>query len=317
MTTQPYSLAGKKVWVAGHTGMAGAAIVRRLASENCDVLTATSKHLDLRKQAAVDAWVSEHKPDAVFVCAAKVGGIVANNTLRAEFLYDNLMMAANIIHASHVNNVEKLLFLGSTCIYPREASQPMNENSLLTGPLEQTNEPYAIAKIAGVKLVETYRSQFGSDFISVMPTNLFGPGDNYHPEHSHVVAALIRRFHEAKEAGTSKVVVWGTGTPRREFLYVDDMADGCVFAMKHHASADLLNVGTGEDITIADFASLVADVVGYNGEIVFDSSRPDGTPRKLVDVSRMKALGWQASKPLKEGLKLAYEDFKKGDFAER
>ncbi len=317
MTTQPYSLAGKKVWVAGHTGMAGAAIVRRLASENCDVLTATSKQLDLRKQAAVDAWVSEHKPDAVFVCAAKVGGIVANNTLRAEFLYDNLMMAANIIHASHVNNVEKLLFLGSTCIYPREASQPMNENSLLTGPLEQTNEPYAIAKIAGVKLVETYRSQFGSDFISVMPTNLFGPGDNYHPEHSHVVAALIRRFHEAKEAGTSKVVVWGTGTPRREFLYVDDMADGCVFAMKHHASADLLNVGTGEDITIADFASLVADVVGYNGEIVFDSSRPDGTPRKLVDVSRMKALGWQASKPLKEGLKLAYEDFKKGDFAER
>ncbi|HRD76738.1 MAG TPA: GDP-L-fucose synthase, partial [Hyphomicrobiaceae bacterium] len=232
-----------------------------------------------------------------------------NNTLRAEFLYDNLAIATNIIHASHRQGVEKLMFLGSTCIYPRLAPQPMNEDALLTGPLEPTNEPYAIAKIAGIKMCEAYRAQYGSDFISVMPTNLYGPGDNYHPEHSHVVAALIRRFHEAKLSGAGEVVVWGTGTPRREFLYVDDMADASVFAMKRYSGAGILNIGTGEDIAISEFARLVAKVIGYTGRIAYDTSRPDGTPRKLVDVARMSALGWRASTGLDAGLARAYQSF--------
>jgi len=312
MSADVYSLSGKRVWVAGHRGMAGSAIVRRLASENCTVLTADRSALDLTDQAAVDRWLKQAQPDAVFVAAAKVGGIVANNTLRAEFLYDNLIIATNVIHAAYVHGVEKLMFLGSTCIYPRLAVQPMSEDALLTGPLEPTNEPYAIAKIAGIKLCESYRAQYGCDFISVMPTNLYGPGDNYHPEHSHVVAALIRRFHEAKLAGTSEVVVWGTGTPRREFLYVDDMADACVFAMQRYSGVGFLNIGAGEDIAISEFARLVARIVGYSGRIVYDTSRPDGTPRKLVDVSRMSALGWRASTPLEVGLAMAYFDYCRG-----
>ena len=245
----------------------------------------------------------------VFLAAAKVGGIVANNTLRAEFIYDNLIIAANVIHAAHLNGTEKLMFLGSSCIYPKLAPQPLREDSMLTGPLEPTNEPYAIAKIAGIKMVEAYRSQYGSDFINVMPTNLYGPGDNYHPEYSHVVAALIRRFHEAKLSGVSDVVVWGTGTPRREFLYVDDLADACIHLMKTYSQQELVNIGTGEDITIAEFARVVAKAVGYTGTISFDHSRPDGTPRKLLDVSRLAKLGWRARTTLEDGIGLAYRAY--------
>jgi GDP-L-fucose synthase len=272
-------------------------------------LTITRSDVDLRDQAAVNEWFAAKRPQAVFLAAAKVGGIVANNTLRAEFLYDNLAIAANVIHAAHVNNTEKLMFLGSSCIYPKMAPQPLREDSMLTGPLEITNEPYAIAKIAGIKMVEAYRSQYGSDFVSVMPTNLYGSGDNYHPEYSHVVAALIRRFHEAKVSGAKNIVVWGTGTPRREFLYVDDLADACVHLMKTYSSEQLVNVGTGEDITIAEFARVVAATVGYTGEISYDTSRPDGTPRKLLDVSRLAKLGWRASTSLEDGLKLAYQAY--------
>lgn len=317
MPAEIFSLAGKRVWVAGHRGMAGSAIARRLASEHCEILTVSRNDVDLRNQAGVEAWMARERPQTVVLAAAKVGGIVANNTLRAEFLYDNLVIAANVIHAAHVHGVEKLLFLGSTCIYPRLAPQPMREDSLLTGPLEPTNEPYAIAKIAGIKMCEAYRAQYGSDFISVMPTNLYGPGDNYHPEHSHVVAALIRRFHEAKVTGAAEVAVWGTGNPRREFLYVDDMADACVFALKTYSGEGILNIGLGEDISISEFARVVADVVGYQGRIVYDTTRPDGTPRKLVDVSRLAALGWRATTGLRDGLALAYGDFLKGTRAER
>ncbi|MGD9804364.1 MAG: GDP-L-fucose synthase family protein [Hyphomicrobiaceae bacterium] len=307
-----FSLSGKKVFVAGHRGMVGSAIMRRLISEDCEVLTASRVDLDLRDQTATRAWFQHHRPQVVFMAAARVGGIEANNTLRAEFLYDNLIMAANVIQAAHEVRVEKLLFLGSTCIYPRLAPQPLREDVLLSGPLEPTNEPYAIAKIAGVKLAEAYRDQYGSDFISVMPTNLYGPGDNYHSEHSHVVAALIRRFHEATISGAREVVVWGTGTPRREFLYVGDLADACVYLMKHYSGREIVNIGTGEDIAISEFAHLVARVVGYRGHISYDDSRPDGTPRKLVDISRLAALGWKASTSLEDGLKLAYQDFVSG-----
>jgi GDP-L-fucose synthase len=309
MASVPFELKGKTVFVAGHRGMAGSAIVRRLASEDVDILTAGRAELDLRDQAAVFDWFARKKPQAVFLAAAKVGGIVANNTLRAEFLYDNLAIAANVIHAAHLNRTEKLMFLGSSCIYPKLAPQPLREDYMLTGPLEITNEPYAVAKIAGIKMAEAYRSQYGSDFISVMPTNLYGPGDNYHPEYSHVVAALIRRFHEAKLSGAPTVMVWGTGTPRREFLYVDDMADACVHLMKVHSSSDMVNIGTGEDISIAEFAQTVARIIGYTGTISYDSSRPDGTPRKLLDVSRLNALGWRARTSLEDGLALAYRAF--------
>src|SRR6201996_8057179 len=258
MAPTPSELRGKKVFVAGHRGMVGAALVRRLAREDVELLTGPRAEGDLRDQAAVAGWFAANRPQAVFLAAAKVGVIVANNTLRGEFLYDNLMIATNVIHAAHVNKTEKLMFLGSSCIYPRLAAQPLREDSMLTGVLEATNEPYAIAKIAGVKMAEAYRSQYGSDFISVMPTNLYGPGDNYHPEYSHVVAALIRRFHEAKISGASNVVVWGTGTPRREFMYVDDLADACVHLMKTYSGDELVNIGTGEDITIAEFARVVA-----------------------------------------------------------
>lgn len=312
MPDSTYSLAGKRVFVAGHKGMVGSAIVRRLADEGCDLLTASHRDLDLIDQAATGAWMARHKPHAVFMAAAKVGGIAANDTLRAEFLYDNLMIAANVTHAAHLNGIEKMMFLGSTCIYPRLASQPMREDALLTGPLEPTNEPYAIAKIAGIKLAEAYRHQYGSNFISVMPTNLYGPGDNYHPEYSHVVAALIRRFHEAKVSGAAEVVVWGTGRPRREFLYVDDMADACVHLMKGYSGREIVNIGTGEDIAISDFARLVAKVVGYEGKVVHDTTKPDGAPRKLVDVTRLSGLGWRARTGLDEGLARAYEDFLAG-----
>jgi GDP-L-fucose synthase len=305
----PFELKGKSVYVAGHRGMVGSALVRRLAREDVDLVTAPHSELDLCDQAAVFDWFGKRKPQVVFLAAAKVGGIHANNTLRAEFLYDNLAIAANVIHAAHLNGCEKLMFLGSSCIYPKLAPQPLREDVMLTGPLEPTNEPYAIAKIAGIKMAEAYRSQYGSDFISVMPTNLYGPGDNYHPEYSHVVAALIRRFHEAKQSGVRNVVVWGTGTPRREFLYVDDLADACVHLMKIYSSGELINIGTGEDITIADFARVVADVVGFTGTISFDASRPDGTPRKLLDVSRLASLGWRARTPLADGIKLAYRAY--------
>ena len=309
MASTPFELAGKTVFVAGHRGMVGSALVRRLARENVELLTVSRSEVDLRDQAAVGRWFAANRPQAVFLAAAKVGGIVANDTLRAEFIYDNIAIATNVIHAAHLNGVEKLMFLGSSCIYPRLAAQPLREDSMLTGPLEPTNEPYAIAKIAGIKMVEAYRSQYGSDFISVMPTNLYGPGDNYHPEHSHVVAALIRRFHEAKISGAKSVVVWGTGTPRREFLYVDDMADSCVHLMKRYSSSELVNIGPGEDITIADFARIVAATIGYHGEITFDTSRPDGTPRKLLDVSRLAELGWRARSSLEDGIRLAYQTF--------
>ncbi|EJN10667.1 nucleoside-diphosphate-sugar epimerase [Bradyrhizobium sp. YR681] len=301
-----FELKGRSVYVAGHRGMVGSALVRRLAREDVRLVTAERREMDLRNQAAVFDWFAKVRPQVIFLAAAKVGGIVANDTLRAEFIYDNIAIAANAIQAAHQNGAEKLLFLGSSCIYPKLAPQPLREDSVLTGPLEPTNEPYAIAKIAGIKMVEAYRSQYGSDFISVMPTNLYGPGDNYHPEMSHVVAALIRRFHEAKVSGAKNVVVWGTGTPRREFLYVDDMADACVHLMKTYSSSELVNIGTGEDITIAEFARVVADIVGYSGEISFDTTRPDGTPRKLLDVSRLAQLGWRATTSLQDGLKRAY-----------
>ncbi|MGY3661734.1 GDP-L-fucose synthase [Bradyrhizobium sp. USDA 376] len=306
MANTAFELKGKSVYVAGHRGMVGSAIARRLATEDVRLVTVGRGEVDLRNQAAVFDWFAQVRPQVVFLAAAKVGGIVANDTLRAEFIYDNIAIAANVIQAAHQSGAEKLMFLGSSCIYPKLAPQPLREDSVLTGPLEPTNEPYAIAKIAGIKMVEAYRSQYGCDFISVMPTNLYGPGDNYHPEMSHVVAALIRRFHEAKQSGAKNVVVWGTGTPRREFLYVDDMADACVHLMKTYSSAELVNIGTGKDITIAEFARLVAGIVGYNGEIFFDTSRPDGTPRKLLDVSRLDRLGWRATTSLEYGLKRAY-----------
>ncbi|MGC2811727.1 MAG: GDP-L-fucose synthase [Bradyrhizobium sp.] len=309
MARVPYELKGKTVFVAGHRGMVGAALLRRLAWEDVELLTIGRSVLDLRDQAAVFRWFAEKRPQAVFLAAAKVGGIVANDTLRGEFLYDNLAIAANVIHAAHLNGAEKLLFLGSSCIYPRLAPQPLREDCMLTGALEPTNEPYAIAKIAGIKMIETYRSQYGSDFISVMPTNLYGPGDNYDPEYSHVVAALIRRFHEAKQFGLADVVVWGTGTPRREFLHVDDLADACIHLMKNYSSGELVNIGTGADITIAEFARVVAAAIGYSGAIRFDPSRPDGAPRKLLDVSRLASLGWRARTSLADGIKLAYQAY--------
>ena len=304
-----FELRGKSVWVAGHRGMVGSAIMRRLASEQCHCIAAGRDELDLRRQVDVEKWIENAKPDAVFLAAGRVGGIVANDTQPVDFLYDNLLIEANVIAAAHRVGVSKLLFLSSSCSYPRLALQPMTEDMLLTSPLEPTNQWYAIAKIAGMKLAEAYRRQHRADFISVMPTNLYGPGDNYRPERSHVPAALIRRFHEAKIANRSQVAVWGTGTPRREFLAVDDLADACVFLMKNYSGDQALNIGTGTDISIADFADLVAEVVGFRGNIVFDRSRPDGAPRKLLDVSRLTKLGWRAKTPLRDGIAQAYCDF--------
>ena len=308
----PFKLSGKRVYVAGHKGMVGAALVRRLDSEACEILTADRTTLDLRHQADTDRWIDRAKPHVVIVAAARVGGIAYNNASPVDFLSDNLAIALNVINASFLAGVEKLLFLGSSCIYPRLAPQPMTEDMLLTGPLEPTNQWYALAKIAGIKLIEAYRRQYGADFISVMPTNLYGPGDNYHPEHSHVPAALIRRMHEAKVSGAPTVTIWGSGQPRREFLSVDDLADACIFVLKRYSGSKFLNVGTGKDITIAEFAQLVADVVGYRGRFVFDTSRPDGAPQKLLDVSELTRLGWHAQIPLRDGIAAAYADFLTG-----
>jgi GDP-L-fucose synthase len=304
-----FDLRGKRIYVAGHTGLAGSAIVRRLASEGCEVLTAKREDLDLTQQDATEKWIATAKPDAVFLAAARVGGIYANDAFPADFLADNLAIAVNVLRAALAVKVNKLMFLGSSCVFPRNAPQPMTEDLLLTGALEPTNEWYAVAKIAGLKLAEAYRRQFGADFISVMPTNLYGPGDNYHPENSHVPAALIRRFHEAKMKGAGEVVVWGTGKPKREFLAADDLGDACIFVMKHYSGDGFLNVGTGQEVSIEEFARLVAEIVGYRGKLVFDTNRPDGPPRKLLDISKISALGWTAKTPLRAGLQAAYNDF--------
>ncbi len=298
------------VFVAGHRGMVGSALVRALTKYGTrQIITATRAQCDLTMQEDVHRYMASLKPDVVIVAAAKVGGIHANNTYPAEFLYENLMIAANCIHAAYQHGVKRLLFLGSSCIYPREAPQPMEEDCLLTSPLEKTNEAYAIAKIAGLKLCQYYRKQYGALFHSAMPTNLYGPGDNYHPENSHVIPALLRRFHEAKVINTPEVVVWGSGTPRREFLYVDDLAEGCLHLLKVENPPDWVNLGYGDDVTIRELAEQVKATVGYGGELKFDATKPDGTPRKLMDVSRMTSVGWSASIALEEGLKSAYADF--------
>ena len=304
-----FDLAGKKVWVAGHRGMVGSAIVRRLAAEQAQVLTASRAELDLRDPSAVRTWLKASRPEVVVLAAAKVGGILANDTYPADFLYENLQIETAVIGGAFEAGVQKLLFLGSVCIYPRMSPQPIPEEALLTGPLEPTNEWYAVAKIAGLKLCQAFRRQHGADFISAMPNNLYGPGDNYHPEHSHVPAGLIRRMDEAKRAGAPSVTVWGTGTPLREFLYVDDAADACVHLLKTYSGELALNIGSGEEVSIGEFARHVARTVGYPGELKFDTSKPDGTPRKLVDVSRLKATGWSPRTSLDQGLALAYADY--------
>lgn len=301
-----FELKGKRVWVAGHRGMAGSAIVRRLAREDCEVITATRNELDLLRQADVLAWMSGKKIDAVFHAAATVGGILANSTRPADFLYENLEIATNVIHAAKMSGVKKLLFLGSSCIYPRLAPQPMHEEDLLTGSLEPTNEWYAIAKIAGMKLCQAYRRQYGCDFVSVMPTNLYGPGDRYDPREGHVVAALIMKIHAAKLANSPTVELWGSGTPRREFLFSEDLADACVFVMKNYSGENFLNVGTGRDMTILELAQNIAKIAGWHGEFVFDRSKPDGMPRKVMDVSRLSALGWTAPTDFESGMRQAY-----------
>jgi GDP-L-fucose synthase len=300
----------EKVYVAGHRGLVGSAIVRILESKGFEcIITQTHKELDLTNQASVESFFKNVKPDHVFLAAAKVGGIHANSTYSADFVYENLMIQSNVIHFAHKYNVKKLLFLGSSCIYPKMAPQPMNENTLLTGPLEETNKAYAIAKISGIIMCQSYNKQYGKNFISVMPTNLYGPNDNYHPENSHVLPALIRRFHEAKLRNASEVVVWGTGSVLREFLYADDLADASIYLMQNYNSSDIVNIGTGEEVSIKNLAMLVKATVGFKGELVFDTSKPDGTPRKLLDCSKLHALGWKHKIPMKEGLKVAYEDF--------
>lgn len=299
-----------KIYVAGHRGMVGSAIFRKLESLGFTrVFGKSSAELDLKDQAAVASFFEKEKPEYVFMAAAKVGGIVANNTYRAEFLHDNLAMQLNVIHQSHVSGVKKLMFLGSSCIYPKMAPQPLKEEYLLTGVLEATNEPYAIAKIAGIKMCENYRKQYGSNFISVMPTNLYGYGDNYHPENSHVLPALIRKFHEAKTADLPFVELWGTGSPLREFLFADDLAEACVFLMETYNEEQFINIGTGKDLSIYELALKIKEIVGFEGEIKFDKSKPDGTPRKLMDVSKLEALGWKYKTDLTEGIQLAYQDF--------
>ena len=304
-----FSLKGKRVWVAGHTGMVGSAIVRRLAREDCEILLAERSALDLTDQGQTRAWVARNKPDAIFFAAARVGGILANDSNPADFLYDNLVVETNVVEAAFRAGVAKLQFLGSSCIYPKYAPQPMQEDSLLSGPLEPTNQWYAIAKIAGIKLCQAYRAQHGCDYISAMPTNLYGPGDNFNLTTSHVIPALIRKAHEAKLTGASELTIWGTGTPRREFLHVDDCADALVFLMKNYSCDSHVNVGYGEDITIKDLAKLVASTVGFQGQIVYDISKPDGTPRKLMATDKLRALGWFPKIGLPDGLKLTYSWF--------
>jgi len=310
-----YDLKDKRVWVAGHRGMVGAALVRRLAAEGCEILTAERSEADLTRQTEVERWMEARRPHAVFVAAAKVGGILANDTHPAEFLYDNLLIEANIIHAAHKVQVEKLLFLGSSCIYPKLAPQPIHEGALLTGPLEPTNEWYAIAKIAGIKLCQAYRRQYGRDFISGMPTNLYGPGDNYDLNSSHVIPALIRKAHEAKVCGAAEMVIWGSGTPRREFLHVDDCADALVLIMQRYSDDEHINVGSGEDLSIAELAKAVCEVVGFSGTITRDLCKPDGTPRKLMAGDKLRALGWRPQISLRDGLADAYAAFLAADGA--
>jgi len=303
---------GDKIYIAGHRGMVGSAIARKLQKEGFNnIVTRTSSQLDLKDQPAVHAFFEKERPDHVFLAAAKVGGIMANNIYRGEFLYDNLMIQSNTIDAAYRSGVKKLMFLGSSCIYPKLAPQPLKEEYLLTGPLEYTNEPYAIAKIAGIKLCDAYRSQYGANFISVMPTNLYGPNDNYDLNSSHVLPALIRKFHEAKKNGSAAVTLWGSGKPRREFLHADDLADACFFLMQNYNESGLVNVGVGEDLEIEQLALLIKKIVGYEGAIEHDMSKPDGTPRKLMDVSKLHSFGWKASISLEEGLRRVYEDFKK------
>ncbi len=299
-----------KIYVAGHRGMVGSAIFRKLEKEGySNLLTRTSAELDLRDQKEVSDFFLKEKPDYVFLAAAKVGGIIANNTFRADFLYENLSIQNNVIHQSYVNGVKKLMFLGSSCIYPKYAPQPLKEEYLLTGLLETTNEPYAIAKIAGIKMCEAYRSQYGCNFISVMPTNLYGFNDNYHPQHSHVLPALIRKFHEAKQNSANHVTILGTGSPRREFLFSNDLANACYYLMQNYDEQGMINVGTGEDITIKDLAGLIQKIIGFEGELVFDTSMPDGTPRKLLDVSKLHGKGWRHEVSLEEGIRMVYDDF--------
>ncbi len=310
MTSMIYPLKGKKVWVAGHRGMVGSALCRRLQQEQCDIVTVSRSELDLLSQYDVADWVAEHKPQAVFVAAAKVGGIYANDTKPAEFLYDNLMIQNNIIHSSYKNNVEKLIFLGSSCIYPKFAEQPIAEESLLTGSLEPTNEWYALAKIAGIKLCQAYRKQYGCDYIAAMPTNLYGIGDNYDLTSSHVIPALLRKAYEAKQKGISEIEIWGTGTPRREFLYVDDCADAVVFLMQHYSDFSHVNVGSGTDLPIEELALLIMDIIGIQNPIISqDTSKPDGTPRKLMSGEMLKNMGWTPKIDLRTGLMLAYNAF--------
>jgi GDP-L-fucose synthase len=304
-----YSLKGKRVWVAGHNGMVGSALVRRLAQVDCTILTVAREDLDLTRQAEVEAWMQDAKPQAVFMAAAKVGGIVANDRWPTLFLYDNLAIAANVIHAAEAAHVEKLLFLGSSCIYPKLANQPIKETAILTGPLEPTNEWYAIAKIAGLKLCQAYRGEYGCDFISAMPTNLYGPGDNFDLTTSHVIPALMRKAHEAQLRGNREFVIWGSGTARREFLHVDDAADALVHLMTHYSETEQVNVGVGSDLTVLELARLIADVVGFTGEIVTDPSKPEGTPRKLLDISKLERLGWKPKIELKQGLARTYKWF--------
>ena len=303
---RPFALAGKRVWVAGHRGMVGSAVVRRLAREKCEILTVGRKEADLRRQDQVEAWLAKAKPDAVFLGAATVGGILANDSRPAEFIHDNLAIEINVVHAAWKAGVKKLLFLGSSCIYPRLAPQPMKEEHLLTGPLEPTNQWYAIAKIAGLMMCQAYRRQYGADFISAMPTNLYGPGDTYDLRGSHVVPALILKAHMAKQSGAASIEVWGSGSPRREFLHVDDLADALVHLMVNYSDERTINVGTGEDVTIRELAEKVCRAVGFKGELAFDTSKPDGTPRKLLDVSRINEFGWKAKIGLDEGLAGAY-----------
>lgn len=304
-----FSLRNKRVFVAGHKGMVGRALVRRLASENCEILTVDRQKVDLRDQFAIRKWLGNTKPEVIFLAAATVGGIQANRSRPAQFLYDNLMIASNIIHAAHEQGVQKLLFLGSSCIYPKYAPQPMQEEVLLTGSLEPTNQWYAIAKIAGLKLTEAYRQEYDCDFISCMPTNLYGPFDNYDLENSHVLPALLRKIVEAKQGKQTQVRLWGTGQPRREFLFVDDLADACVYLMQHYSDPKTINIGVGHDISIAELAKTIADIVGFEGEFMYDTSMPDGTPQKLLDVQRLTHLGWKAQTDLHTGITLTHEDY--------
>ena len=306
-----FKIYGKKIWVAGHNGMVGKAVVRQLEKKNCEILTVNRQSLDLTIQQDVNNWLAHNKPDAIILCAAKVGGILANERYPAEFIYQNLMIEANVINAAHTNEISKLLFLGSSCIYPKHAPQPMNESTLLTGPLENTNEWYALAKIAGIKLCQAYRKQYGSNFISAMPTNLYGPYDNFDLETSHVIPALIRKTHEAKLNNQNEIIVWGTGEPLREFMHVDDCAKGIIFLLENYSDDEHVNLGTGQEISIGSLIEMIKSIVGFKGEIKFDNSKPDGTPRKLLDTSKIKTLGWKPEKTLGDGLFETCEWFNK------